>query len=94
MESVGTLTCLEEPPNFPLLSQMNPVHAFLSRSFKVHFNIIRPSSTTSSDLALSFRLSDPNYFSLFFSFMYATCPVLPILLEVAILVIFGEEYKS
>ena len=38
----------------PILSQMNPIHALTSCSFKVYFNIIFPSTLNSSKMSLSF----------------------------------------
>ena len=42
-------------PPAPLLSQMNPAHAFLSHSFKIQLNIVLPSTPRSSTWHISFK---------------------------------------
>jgi hypothetical protein len=73
----------------PILSQMNPVHTTPSYSSEIHFNTILQLVVVS--FFLSGFLSKTLY-ALCFNIMCATCPA--ILLDIIILIIFGEGYKK
>ena len=50
----------KSPPLVPSLSQINPLHAVPSQSFKVHFNIILPPNLRSTKWCISFRFPHQN----------------------------------
>jgi len=50
----------KDPPPVPLTSQINPVHDLAFYVLKINFNIILPSTPTSSDLSLCFRFPHHN----------------------------------
>jgi hypothetical protein len=57
------------------LSQMNPVHTFPSHVLKIHFNVIFPSTTTTSNWSCSFRNPYWKFVQAFlFGSIRATCP--------------------
>jgi hypothetical protein len=45
----------------PILSQMNPLHAFPPYFLKIHSNITLPSTPRSSEWCLPFKFSDQNF---------------------------------
>lgn len=82
------------PPLFPVLSQMNPVHALTTYVFKIHFNII-------SHIGLcSLRGLAPSGFptkavcAFLVSDIRATHPVQVTLLDFLTRIVFGGEYQS
>jgi len=64
MEPECLLLRLQEP----ILNQMNPPHTSPTYFFKIHFNIIHPSMSNSSNWYLPFRLSDQNFVYIFHLF--------------------------
>jgi hypothetical protein len=69
----------KSPPLVPILSQINPIRTIPSYLSKIHFNIVHPPTSWSSQWSPSF----------WFSHQYP----LRILLDLIILIILGEEYK-
>jgi len=65
MEPESSLACSQEPPLFPALRHMNPVHIFPPYFFKIYSNIIFPSTPwSSSDFSLQvFQLKFYMYLS-------------------------------
>jgi len=55
------------PPPVPILSQINPIHAFPSCLFKIYSSIILPLTPRSSSCSLSSHLSEGTYF------LYSMC---------------------
>jgi hypothetical protein len=60
MEPKGSLQCSQEPPPVPILSQINPIHTISPYLSKIHFNIVQPPTSWSSQWSLSFWPSGPN----------------------------------
>jgi len=75
----------------PILSQIHPVHTFLSYFPKTHCNIF-PSMFRPFEWSLPVRFSDQNFEWLIFP-MCATCPVHFIPVDLIILIICGEAYR-
>jgi hypothetical protein len=68
----------KSPPLVPILRQMNPVHTTPSYFSKIHFNIV-PNFPTEA------------LYALLFSSVRATCPAR--ILDLIVVITFGEEYK-
>jgi hypothetical protein len=84
----------KSPPPVPLLSQMNPVNT-------IHLTSVRYSFIVSSHLRLGLRSAlflsgffSKTLYAVLFLTAHATCPVHLILLELIILIIFGEQCKA
>jgi hypothetical protein len=74
-------------------NQINPIHTLQTYFHKIDFSIILPSTPRSSEWSLPFRFSNQNITRSNHLPMRATCPAHFILLNLIILIIFGEEYK-
>jgi hypothetical protein len=79
-------------PLVPILSQINPVHTTSSHFSKIHFNIVHPPTSWSSQRFPSFQLSQ-YLICIPLLHIRAICPVHLIFLDLISLIILGEEYK-
>jgi hypothetical protein len=83
----------KSPPLDPILSQINSIHTVPSYLSKIHFNIVHPLRSMSSQWSLTFWLSTNILYVFLFAPIRATCPAHFILLNSIILIILGEDYK-
>jgi hypothetical protein len=90
MKPGGSLPCSQEPSTgpYPEPDQSNP--SYLS---KIHFNIVYPSTSWSSQWSLPSGFPTNILYAFLFSPIRATCPVYLTLLHLIILIILGEEYQ-
>jgi hypothetical protein len=77
MEPEGSLPCSQDPQLVPILSQINPIHAMPSYLSKIHFNIVHPPTSWSSQWSLSFFGFPTNilYAFLFSPFVLHALPI-------------------
>jgi hypothetical protein len=57
MEPEGSIPCSQEPSTGPILSHIHPLRSIPSYVSRIHFNIVHPPTSWSSQWSLSFRLS-------------------------------------
>jgi hypothetical protein len=88
VEPEVSLPCHKSSPLLPILTKMNPVRTVPSHSSKIRFNIIPEPTIWFSLWPLSFDFSYIN-----FAFSFLSCVDLT-LLELSMLIILGEQYKS
>jgi hypothetical protein len=93
MEPEGSLSCSQEPPLVPILSQINPIHTIPSYLSKIQFNKVRPPTSWSSPWSPSFWLSHQYPICISLLPIRATRPAHLILLDSIIPIILREEYK-
>jgi hypothetical protein len=61
MQPEGSLPWSQEPATGRCPETNGPVHNFPQYLFKIHFNLILPSTSVSSKSSLLFRLFDQNF---------------------------------
>jgi hypothetical protein len=71
----------KSPPQVPILIQINPDHTTLSYHCKIHFNIIHPPTSSSSQWS---------FFHLTFPPVIVACPAHNILLDLIILIMLAQ----
>jgi hypothetical protein len=72
---------------------MNPFHTLQPDFQKIHFSIILPSTPRSSEWSLPFGFPNEIFLRIYHLPVRATCPANLILHDLAILIVFCEEYK-
>jgi len=84
----------KNPPLFPDLSWMNPIHAIPSCSLNTQFYVFLPSTCKSYKQLLSFKFPYQNKVSI--SVLVYACQyhIYFVLLHFLTLIIFGEEHKT
>jgi hypothetical protein len=83
----------KSPPLVPILNHTNPIHSISSYLSKIHFNIVHPPTSWSSQWSLSVCMPTNILYAFLVSSIRATCPAHLILLDLIILIILGEEYN-
>jgi hypothetical protein len=85
-ESLSSLPCAKATTTASILSQINPIHTIISHCSRFYFNII----------PLRLGLPRGQYFQLKFymHFSFLPWPVHLILLDVIILIIYGEKLHT
>jgi hypothetical protein len=78
----------------PIMCQINPVHTTPSYLSKIHFNVIHEPTSRFSYWFFPFGFPTKILSAFLFSPILATCLAYLFLLDLAILIILGEEYKS
>jgi hypothetical protein len=93
METERSLPCSQEPPLFPILSQMHPVHIFSPYFRKIHSNIIILSEIRSFKSTPPFSLSAHNFIRIYYPShaFYMNAHLIP--LDMTTLTKFVEAYK-
>jgi hypothetical protein len=81
------------PPPVPILSQIDPISTIPSSLSKIHFDIVRPSTSWTSQWSLSFWLSYKYPICIPPLPLRAACPAHLILLDLITLIMLGEEHK-
>jgi hypothetical protein len=61
VEPEVSIPCSQEPSSGPYLSHIHPIHSIPSYLSKIHFNIVHPSTSWSSQWSLSFWLGLNRY---------------------------------
>jgi hypothetical protein len=77
----------KSPPPVPILSQIKPIHTMSPYLSRIHFNIVHPPTSWSSQWSLSFWLSHQYHICNLLLPIRATCPADLILLDLIILII-------
>jgi hypothetical protein len=82
----------KSPPLVPIWNHNNPIYTIPSYLSTIHFNLVNPPTSSSSQWSLYFWLSTNVLYAFFFS-IHAICPAHLIPLALIILIILGEGHK-
>jgi len=83
----------KSPPVVPILNQMHPVHNFPPNFLRIHSVVIFACMPRSSEWSFPLMFPDQKFAQISHAPMHSSCPAHLILLDLTVLIIFGEVYK-
>jgi hypothetical protein len=83
----------KSPRLVPILRQINKIHTFPSYPSKIHFNIVHPLTSLSSQWLFPSGFPTNILYAFLLSPIRAACHAQLILLDLITLIVLGEEYK-
>jgi len=94
MEPEGSILHSRMPSTCTYPKPDKSAPCFPTSLLKAHFNIILPSTPTSTKWSISPQVSYQTLYAALLSPIHATCPAHLIFLDLITRIVFGEEYRS